>query len=320
MSGAAAPSAWLARVRNLNYAPLLALAALFVASAFASPYFLQAQNLLNILRQVSYSGIIALGMTFVIIAGGIDLSVGSMLALVGAAAVLTLNGSGGTTGSIVLAIGGAVVAGGVLGLANGLAITKGRIAPFIVTLGTMAIFRSLTLYVGDAGEFRSESEAYGDMGMSSVLAVPTPVWIWLVLAFLANVLLNATRFGRHVCAVGSNERVAKYAAIDVDRVRLWTYVIAGLMVGVSSVLLSSRLNSLSSTNFGKDYELDSIAAVIIGGTPMTGGRGSIWGTIVGAIILGIINNMLNMVGVSPYLQGTVKGVVIIAAVLVQRRL
>jgi ribose transport system permease protein len=320
MSGAAAPSAWLARVRNLNYAPLLALAALFVASAFASPYFLQAQNLLNILRQVSYSGIIALGMTFVIIAGGIDLSVGSMMALVGAAAVLTLNGSGGTTGSIVLAIGGAVVAGGVLGLANGLAITKGRIAPFIVTLGTMAIFRSLTLYVGDAGEFRSESEAYGDMGMSSVLAVPTPVWIWLVLAFLANVLLNATRFGRHVCAVGSNERVAKYAAIDVDRVRLWTYVIAGLMVGVSSVLLSSRLNSLSSTNFGKDYELDSIAAVIIGGTPMTGGRGSIWGTIVGAIILGIINNMLNMVGVSPYLQGTVKGVVIIAAVLVQRRL
>jgi ribose transport system permease protein len=134
------------------------------------------------------------------------------------------------------------------------------------------------------------------------------------------VLLNATRFGRHVCAVGANERVARYAAIDVDRVRLWTYVIAGLTVGISAILLSSRLNSLSSTNFGKDYELDSIAAVIIGGTPMTGGRGSIWGTIVGAIILGIINNMLNMLGVSPYLQGTVKGIVIIAAVLVQRKL
>jgi len=319
-AAATAPSAFLARVKTLNYAPLLALAALFIASAFASPYFLQTQNLLNILRQVSYSGIIALGMTFVIIAGGIDLSVGSMMALVGAAAVLTLNGSGGTTGSIVLAIGGAVAAGGALGLANGLAITKGRIAPFIVTLGTMAIFRSLTLYVGDAGEFRSESADYGELGMSSALAVPTPVWIWFVLAFLGNVLLNSTRFGRHVCAVGSNERVAKYAAIDVDRVRLWTYVLAGLMVGVSAVLLSSRLNSLSSTNFGKDYELDSIAAVIIGGTPMTGGRGSIWGTIVGAIILGIINNMLNMVGVSPYLQGTVKGVVIIAAVLVQRKL
>jgi ribose transport system permease protein len=316
----AAPSAFVARVRTLNYAPLLALAVLFIASAAASPYFLQIQNLLNILRQVSYSGIIGLGMTFVIIAGGIDLSVGSMMALGGAAAVLTLNGTGGTWWSIVLAIGAALALGGALGLANGLAITKGRIAPFIVTLGTMAIFRSLTLYVGDAGEFRSVSAAYGEMGMSTILAVPTPVWIWFLLASLSSVLLNATRFGRHVCAVGANERVARYAAIDVDRVRLWTYVIAGLTVGVSSVLLSSRLNSLSSTNFGKDFELDSIAAVIIGGTPMTGGRGSIWGTIVGAVILGIINNMLNMLGVSPYLQGTVKGVVIIAAVLVQRRL
>lgn len=315
-----APPAFLARIKGLNYAPLLALAVLFLTSALASPYFLQVQNLLNILRQVSYSGIIALGMTFVIIAGGIDLSVGSMLALVGALAVMTLNGTGGTTGSIVLAIGAALVLGGVLGLANGVAITKGRIAPFIVTLGTMAIFRSLTLYVGDAGEFRSVSEDYGNMGMSTVLAVPTPVWVWFLLAGLSNVLLNATRFGRHVCAVGSNERVAKYSAINVDRVRLWTYVIAGLTVGVSAILLSSRLNSLSSTNFGKDYELDSIAAVIIGGTPMTGGRGSIWGTIVGAIILGIINNMLNMLGVSPYLQGTVKGIVIIAAVLVQRKL
>jgi ribose transport system permease protein len=308
------------RLRTWNYAPLMALAVLVVASALSSPYFLQPQNLLNILRQVSYSGIIALGMTFVIIAGGIDLSVGSMLALVGALAVLALNRSGATTGSIALAIGAALAAGAVLGLANGLAITKGRIAPFIVTLGTMAIFRSLTLWLGDAGEFRSESEAYGEMGMSTVLAVPTPVWIWFLLAALLAVLLHSTRYGRHVCAVGSNERVARYSAIDVDRVRLWTYLIAGLMVGVSAVLLSSRLNSLSSTNFGKDYELDSIAAVIIGGTPMTGGRGSIWGTIVGAIILGIINNMLNMVGVSPYLQGTVKGIVIIAAVLVQRRL
>ena len=320
----AAPSAMtfpaLSRLRAYNTAPLIALAALFVISAFASPYFLQAQNLLNILRQVSYSGIIALGMTFVIISGGIDLSVGSMMALVGALAVLTLNGTGGTTWSIALAVGVAVALGSALGFANGIAVTKGRIAPFIVTLGTMAIFRSLTLYVGDAGEFRSVSSLYGDLGMSTVLAVPTPVWIWFLLAFLLDVLLNRTRYGRYVCAVGSNEKVSQYSAINVDRVRLWTYVIAGLMVGVSSILLSARLNSLSSTNFGKDFELDSIAAVIIGGTPMTGGRGSIWGTIVGAIILGIINNMLNMLGVSPYLQGTVKGLVIIAAVLVQRKL
>lgn len=310
----------LGRLRTLNYAPLLALLVLVILSSLASPYFLQVQNLLNILRQVSYTGIVALGMTFVIIAGGIDLSVGSMMALVGAAAILTLNRTGGDTGSIVLAALAALAAGTVLGFLNGLGVTKGRIAPFIVTLGTMAIFRSLTLYVADAGEIRSVSMTYGEIGMSGFLRVPTPVWVWLFLAVALNVLLNDTRYGRHVCAVGSNERVAQYAAIPVDRVRLGTYVITGLMVGVSAVLLSSRLNSLSSSGFGRDYELDTIAAVIIGGTPMTGGRGSIWGTVVGAIILGIINNMLNMLGVSPYLQGTVKGAVIIAAVLMQRKL
>lgn len=328
MAAVAVPAArrpLLARLRRWNLAPVLALAALFVASALVSPrYFLQVQNLLNILRQVSYAGIIALGMTFVIIGGGIDLSVGSMMALVGAVAIGVLNGAGGDAGggagSIALAAGAAVVAGLALGLANGLAVTKGRIAPFIVTLGTMAVFRSLTLWYRDAGEARSTSPLYGEMGMSTVLGVPTPVWTWLILAVLLDVLLRRTRYGRHVCAVGSNEKVAQYAAIRVDRVRLWTYGIVGGMVGVSSVLLSARLNSISSTNFGVNLELDAIAAVIIGGTPMSGGRGSIWGTVVGAVILGIINNMLNMAEVSPYLQGTVKGLVIIAAVFIQRRL
>ena len=302
-----------------SLAPLIALAVLFVISALASPYFLQVQNLLNILRQVSYPGIVALGMTFVIIGGGIDLSVGSMLALVGALSMSVLNATGGELGSILLTIAVALGLGAACGSFNGILITKGRIAPFIVTLGTLAIFRSLTLYYGDAGEFRSISESYGDLGMSLVFAIPTPVWVWLLLAAALSTLLNRTRYGRHVCAVGSNEKVAKYSAIAVDRVRLFTYVIAGLTVAVSSVLLSARLNSLSSTNFGRDYELDSIAAVIIGGTPMSGGRGSIWGTVVGAIILGIINNMLNMLSVSPYLQGTVKGLVIVAAVFIQRR-
>jgi ribose transport system permease protein len=302
-----------------TFAPLVALAVLFVVSAFASPYFLQVQNLLNILRQVSYPGIVALGMTFVIIGGGIDLSVGSMLALVGALAMSVLNATGGELGSILLTALVALGLGAACGFFNGILVTKGRIAPFIVTLGTLAIFRSFTLYYGDAGEFRSISESYGDLGMSHVLAIPTPVWVWLLLAAALSTLLNRTRYGRHVCAIGSNEKVARYSAIAVDRVRLFTYVIAGLTVAVSSVLLSARLNSLSSTNFGRDYELDSIAAVIIGGTPMSGGRGSIWGTVVGAIILGIINNMLNMLSVSPYLQGTVKGLVIIAAVFIQRK-
>ena len=305
--------------RGSNLASLMALAVLFIISAIASPYFLQVQNLLNILRQVSYPGIVALGMTFVLIGGGIDLSVGSMMALVGALSMSVLNATGGEVSSIVLTAGVALALGAAFGFANGLAVTKGRIAPFIVTLGTFAVFRSLTLYYGEAGEFRSVSEHYGEMGMSQ-LVLPTPVWVWLLLAGGLHVLLHRTRFGRHVCAVGSNERVAQYSAIRVDRVRLVTYVISGLTVAVSAVLLSSRLNSLSSTNFGRDYELDAIAAVIVGGTPMSGGRGSIWGTVVGAIILGIINNMLNMLSVSPYLQGTVKGLVIIAAVFIQRKL
>ena len=260
----------------------------------------------------------AMAQAVVIISGGIDLSVGSMMALVGALSMSVLNATGGEVSSIVLTAGVALALGAAFGFLNGLAVTKGRIAPFIVTLGTFAVFRSLTLYYGEAGEFRSVSEQYGEMGMSQ-LVLPTPVWVWLLLAGGLHVLLHRTQYGRHVCAVGSNERVAQYSAIRVDRVRLVTYVISGLTVAVSAVLLSSRLNSLSSTNFGRDYELDAIAAVIVGGTPMSGGRGSIWGTVVGAIILGIINNMLNMLSVSPYLQGTVKGLVIIGAVFIQRQ-
>jgi len=312
-----------------KYGPLIALAVLVIISTILYPRFIELQNLLNILRQVSYTGIIALGMTFVIISGGIDLSVGSMTAFAGAFAILALNSATqglmmfsprwlGLVLSILAAVGASFAIALAAGFVNGFLVTKGRIAPFIVTLGTMAIFRSLTLYVGKAGEFRSANSSYGDMGMSVVLGIPLPVWIFFILAAILSFVLDRTKFGRYVCAVGSNEKVARYSAINVDRVRLISYVIVGLMVGITAVLISARLNSLSSTNAGKDYEMDAIAAVVIGGTAMTGGKGSIWGTVIGAIILGIINNMLNMLGVSPYLQGLVKGLVIIGAVSIQR--
>jgi ribose transport system permease protein len=301
-----------------NSLALVAMVALFVLSSLASPYFLQVGNLLNILKQVSFSGIIGLGMAFVIIGGGIDLSVGSMTALIGAIAILIVNALGGGPWAILGAWAGAVALGALCGLFNGFLVTKGRIAPFIVTLGTMAIFRSLTLYIGNAGQFVSRSSLYGDMGMSSILGVPTAIWIFFGLAFLLSVLLNRTRFGRYTCAVGSNEKVAKYAAINVSFTRLMSYVITGGMVGVTGILLSSRMNSINSSNTAVSFEMDAIAAVVIGGTPMTGGRGSIWGVVIGAVILGMINNMLNMLSVSAYLQGTVKGLVIIAAVFIQR--
>jgi ribose transport system permease protein len=183
----------------------------------------------------------------------------------------------------------------------------------------MAIFRSLTLYISGAGEFRSQSDLFPQLGMGYFLGIPIPVWIFIGLAVLFWLILNHTKYGRYMCAIGSNERVAKYAAIKIDKIRFFAYVIIGITVAVTAVLLSSRLNSISSSNAGQNYELDAIAAVIIGGTSMSGGSGSIIGTVIGAIILGIVNNMLNMLGVSPYLQGTVKGLVIIGAVLIQRK-
>jgi ribose transport system permease protein len=305
-------------LKTENLLSLGALVVLFVLSAIASKYFIQVRNLLNILKQVSFSGIIGLGMAFVIIAGGIDLSVGSMTAFVGAIAILIVNWLGGGFWAIVATWVGAMALGAIAGFFNGILVTKGRVAAFIVTLGTMAIFRSLTLYIGNAGQFISNSDAYGNMGMSSILGVPTAVWVFFILAFLLSGLLNRTRYGRYVCAVGSNEKVATYAAIDIDKIRMLTYVITGVMVGVSAVLLSSRMNSVNSSDTAANFEMDAIAAVVIGGTPMTGGRGTIWGVVIGAVIIGMINNMLNMLSVSAYLQGTVKGLVIIAAVFIQR--
>jgi ribose transport system permease protein len=311
------------RLEKERYAALAALVILSVASALLSPFFLQPQNLLNIVRQVSYTGIIALGMTFVIVSGGIDLSVGSMAAFVGSLSVLALNaaiGRGLDQGAAVgVAVATALLAGLGCGLGNGLLVTKGRIAPFIVTLGTMALFRSLSLYMANAGEFRSESYEFGELGSSAILGVPLPALVLLGLAAALSFVLGRTRFGRYTRAVGSNARVALYSAIDVDATRVAAYTLTGAMVGVSAVLIAMRFNSVGSSTLGLNYELDAIAAVIIGGTAMSGGRGTVWGTVIGAVTLGVINNMLNMVGISTYLQGTVKGLVIIGAVFIQRQ-
>lgn len=308
-----------------RYGAVMALIVLFSISSEISPYFLQTRNILNILRQISYTGMIALGMTFVIISGGIDLSVGSLTALLGGVMIEVLNVCVRTFGdgvpTIVCALAAGIVLGCLSGLISGFMITKMRIAPFIVTLGTMAIYRSLALYISDAGEFRSSSALFPEIGMGNdpLLAIPYPVWTFLLLAVLCAVLLNRTRFGRYTSAIGSNEKVALYAAIRVERVRSLSYVLIGILTAVSAFLLAARLNSISSTNVGINFEMDAIAAVIIGGTLMNGGSGTVAGTVVGAIILGIVNNMLNMLGVSPYLQGTVKGIVIIVAVMIQRR-
>ncbi len=313
----------LKRFNYQKYSAFMALVVLFVVSAFLSPFFTRPGNLVNILSQVSYTGMISLGMALVIITGGIDLSVGSLVAFDSLVGVMVMNYVLGSIHNELVAIATGIVAalvlGAVTGLVNGMTITRGRIAPFIVTLGTMAIFRSLALFTGNAGEIQSQSNFYGEFGLATVLWLPVPVWVMLFLAFVLDIVLNRTRYGRYLCAVGSNTRVAVFSAINVDRVKVIAYTITGVLVAISSILLSSRFNAVSTSNTGMGYELDAIAAVIVGGTPFTGGRGTIWGTIIGAIILGIINNMLNLLGVSAYLQGTVKGLVIIGAVYIQRQ-
>lgn len=310
----------LAKLKKIDfskYAPFIALIILIIASAMASEHFLKFRNITNILRQVSYTGTIALGMTFVIVAAGIDLSVGSMVAFVGVLTIYLMNFLGGGIFAVGAAVLCALIIGSLCGVINGLIVTKGRITSFVATLATMSIFRSLTLYVSEAGEVISQNEIYPEIGGGYFFAIPYPVIIFFGLAAFFHFVLNNTAFGRHVCAVGANKQVAVYSAIKVKWITFMTFVISGFTVGVTAVLLSSRLNSVSPGDAGFFYELDAIAAVVIGGTSLSGGKGTIWGTVIGAIILGIINNMLNMMGVSPYLQGTVKGVIILVAVLAQ---
>ncbi|PCF96170.1 ABC transporter permease [Vreelandella nigrificans] len=298
-------------------APLVALILLFVVSSLASEYFLNTRNLTNVMRQVSYTGIIAIGMTFVIIAGGIDLSVGSMVALVGVIVLYVVNAVSDPIQAVILAMLAAVVAGALFGLFNGLLVTRGRIAAFVVTLASMSIFRSLALYFTNAAEVSTRNPFFSDIGGGFFMGLPIPVLVFFGLAIVTHVLLFHTPYGRHVCAVGANPQVARYSGIRVERIVLSTFVIAGVCVGLSAIMLTSRLNSVSPSDAGYFYELDAIAAVVIGGTALSGGRGTVWGTVIGALILGIINNMLNLTGVSPYLQGLVKGGVILLAVLLQ---
>ena len=300
--------------------PYLALAVLLIACCISDEHFRSAQNLLNITRQVSYSGLIALGMTFVIAAGGIDLSVGSILAMTGVLSILGMNllPPGMESLGVLAAFGISAGAGIAAGAVNGLLVSLGKIPPFIATLGTLSIFRSLALYFADAGMVSSNNNMYRQIGSFELLGIPLPTIVLIVFTILFAILLRNTRFGRHVCAVGSNEKVAFYSAIPTGRIKFYTYMLIGFAAGVSAFLFGSRLNSISSTSAGAAYELDAIAAVIIGGSSMSGGKASITGTFAGILILGIVSNVLDMWGISINLQGLVKGLVILVAVLIQR--
>lgn len=300
----------------------LALAILLAVCALTSAPFRNPQNLLNVARQVSYGGIIALGMTFVIVSGGIDLSVGSLFALCGvaglsAAAALPSSVPPGAAFAVaVLAAGATGLAGGAL---NGAIVVAGGVPPFIATLGTYSVFRSLALWWADSGTLVTDNPVFGAVGGASLLGVPVPVWTFAALAAALGVVLALTPFGRHVVASGASERVALFAGIRVGRVRFAGYAMTGLLCALASILFVGRLDSISSSNAGLLYELDAIAAVVIGGAAMSGGSGTLRGTLAGALVLGTISNILDLWGVNVSLQGCVKGAVVVFSVLVQRK-
>jgi ribose transport system permease protein len=298
-----------------EYSVIIAFLLIFVTASIMNPRFLDINNQLNILMQVSIIGIVALGMTVVMLSGGIDLSVGSVLVLVGVISVLALNASG----SILVAVLTALLVGSSAGFLNGLMVAKGRIASFIATLGMMAAARSIALYIADGGSISGEVSGFTAIANSDLWLIDYPIFIFLIMTALVYTLMHKTRFGRYVYALGSNEKAALLSAIRVDRVKLGVYSLAGLLVSVAAIIETSRLNSISSSSSGVQYELDAIAAVIIGGTRMTGGKGKIIGTFFGVLILGILNNMMNLMNVSPHLQGFVKGLIIIVAVVFQKR-
>ncbi|MFP7298988.1 ABC transporter permease [Neobacillus niacini] len=298
-----------------EYSVIIAFLIIFLAASIMNPRFLDLNNQLNILMQVSIIGIVALGMTVVMLSGGIDLSVGSVLVFVGVVSVLALN----ATGSIFVAIVTAMAVGSFAGFLNGLMVAKGRIASFIATLGMMAAARSIALYIAEGGSISGEVSGFTAIANSDLWIFDFPVIIFFAMTALMYILMHKTRFGRYVYALGSNEKAALLSAIRVDRVKIGIYSLVGLLVSVAAIIETSRLNSISSSSSGVQYELDAIAAVIIGGTRMTGGRGKIMGTFFGVLILGILNNMMNLMNVSPHLQGFVKGLIIIIAVVFQKR-
>ena len=296
--------------------PLLGLLLIVVVITILNPSFMTTDNILNILRQVSISALIAFGMTFVILTGGIDLSVGSTLALTGAVAASML-ASGMDP---MLAILAALTLGAVLGAINGIIIAKGNVAPFIATLATMTIFRGLTLVFTDGRPISGLGDAvtFQMLGKGYFLGIPVPV-VTMIIAFIAlYFIMHKTTFGRRVYAVGGNEGASKLSGINVDRVKIAVYSLTGMLAALSALILTSRLNSAQPTA-GTSYELDAIAAVVLGGTSLTGGKGWIFGTLVGALIIGVLNNGLNLIGVSSFFQQVVKGVVILIAVLIDRK-
>lgn len=313
--------------RLANYAPLKSLAALVVlmiALSVTTENFATVDNGLNVLRQISVNLCLSIGMTLVILSGGIDLSVGSVLALAGAVAASCLK-----KGFVFLALGfeihfnavGAVTmglfVGALLGGVNGQLITRLKLPPFVATLAMLSIARGLTMLHTGGYPLTGLGESFARIGAGSILGIPNPAWITAGLVVVFHILTQHTRWGRHLYAVGGNERAALLSGVNVGRTKRIAYILCGALAGLAGVLVAARLDS-ATPNAGVGYELDSIAAVVIGGATLSGGRGTVLGAVLGCLLIGVLNNGLVLLQVSPFWQQVIKGLVILIAVAIDQ--
>jgi inositol transport system permease protein len=316
-----------------KYAIVLIFIAMFIAMTFLTDAFLQPRNLVNVVRQISVVGLIAIGVTMVIITTGIDLSSGSVLALAAVFAASLAQQPDwhdakypGLVVPLIVPIVAALAIGAFCGAINGGLIARFKIPPFIATLGMMTVARGFALIYSnrpvsgltDTYNFIGQGEILKVIPISPPLGIPIPVIILAVVAIGAHILLNATRFGRHIYAIGGNEQAALISGLNVGRIKIGVYTIAGLLAGLAGLVLSSRIGS-GQAGLAVGYELDAIASAVIGGTSLSGGIGTIWGTIIGALIIGVLNNGLDLLNVSAYWQTIVKGSIIVVAVIIDER-
>jgi len=312
------------RAKFARFQSLIALVLLCVGLSLMSDKFLTVDNTWNVMRQISVNICISVGMTLVILTSGIDLSVGSILAFCGAVtAGLLKNGIEVPSNNLYIgftmlgAILIGMLAGAALGWFNGWAITKFSVPPFVATLAMLTIARGLTMLWTKGFPISNLGDNFAYIGTGWFVGIPVPVWISGVIVLIAVILTNKTVLGRYIYAIGGNEHASKLSGINIKKIKLIVYAISGVLAAVGGIMVTSRLDS-AQPNAGMSYELDSIAAVVIGGTSLSGGRGTIWGTVLGAVIIGVLNNGLVLLNVSPFWQQVVKGGVILLAVIIDK--
>ncbi|PTR01091.1 monosaccharide ABC transporter membrane protein (CUT2 family) [Mucilaginibacter yixingensis] len=307
-----------------KFQSLIALVVLCIVLSLLSDKFMTVDNGWNVMRQISVNICISVGMTLVVLTSGIDLSVGSVLALCGAiTAGLLKNGIEIPSNNLYIgftllgAILGGIIIGALLGWFNGFTITRFKVPPFVATLAMLTIARGLTMLWTKGFPISVLGDSFGYIGTGWLLGIPVPVWISALVVVGAAVLTGKTPLGRYIYAIGGNENAARLSGININRVKIIVYSLAGALAGIGGLIVTSRLDS-AQPNAGISYELDAIAAVVIGGTSLSGGKGSIWGTVLGAVIIGVLNNGLVLLNVSPFWQQVVKGAVILLAVIIDK--